>query len=151
MNQTGWIPPISQFIHVKILLLKIVTSWKLIVFFNYKMHQFHILHFPNSTGVFTKPTSRHCTKYRFSPDIGTLNPYPSVFQVQRVTCWQLSVFHYQIGVGILYSSKLVGIPLLKSWTSTGCSLNSTRSPCSSLYVNLMPPPHLTLAKPKSWF
>jgi hypothetical protein len=24
---------------------------------------------PNSTGLFTKPTGRHYTKYRFSPDI----------------------------------------------------------------------------------
>ena len=29
-------------------------------------HQFHILHFPNSTGLFTKPTGRHYTKHRFS-------------------------------------------------------------------------------------
>jgi hypothetical protein len=35
----------------------------------FKRHQFHILHFPNSTGLFTKPTGRHYTKYRFSPDI----------------------------------------------------------------------------------
>jgi hypothetical protein len=26
--------------------------------------------FPNSTGLFTKPTGHHHTKYRFSPDIG---------------------------------------------------------------------------------
>jgi hypothetical protein len=32
-------------------------------------HRFHILHFPHSTGLFTKPTGRHYTKYRFSPDI----------------------------------------------------------------------------------
>ena len=32
-------------------------------------HRFHILHFPNSTGLFTKPTGRHYTKYRFSSDI----------------------------------------------------------------------------------
>ena len=32
-------------------------------------HRFHILHFPNSTGLFTKPTGCHYTKYRFSPDI----------------------------------------------------------------------------------
>jgi hypothetical protein len=34
-----------------------------------KKHRFHIPHFPNSTGLFTKPTGRHYTKYRFSPDI----------------------------------------------------------------------------------
>jgi hypothetical protein len=28
-----------------------------------------VLHFPNSTGLFTKPTGRHYTKYQFSPDI----------------------------------------------------------------------------------
>jgi hypothetical protein len=38
------------------------------VFF-YK-HRFHILHFPNSTGLFTKLTGHRYTKYRFSPDIG---------------------------------------------------------------------------------
>ena len=36
-------------------------------------HRFHILHFPNSTGLFRKPTSRHYTKYRFSLDIGRAN------------------------------------------------------------------------------
>jgi hypothetical protein len=34
----------------------------------------HILHFPNSTGLFTKPTGRHYTKYRFSPDIVVKGP-----------------------------------------------------------------------------
>ena len=32
-------------------------------------HRFHILHFPNSNAFFTKSTSCHDTKYRFSPDI----------------------------------------------------------------------------------
>jgi hypothetical protein len=32
--------------------------------------KFHILRFPNSTELFTKPTGRHYTKYRFSLDIG---------------------------------------------------------------------------------
>ena len=66
MNQTGWNPPISQFIRVKILLLKMVAGWNP---FFFQKHRFHILHFPNSTGLFTKPTGRHYTKYRFSPDI----------------------------------------------------------------------------------
>jgi hypothetical protein len=39
------------------------------VFFS--KHRFHILHFPNSTGLFRKPTGRHYTKYWFSPDIVT--------------------------------------------------------------------------------
>jgi hypothetical protein len=34
--------------------------------------RFDILHFPNSTGLFTKPTGRHHTKYRFSPDIAVI-------------------------------------------------------------------------------
>jgi hypothetical protein len=33
-------------------------------------HRFHILHVPNSTGLFIKPTGRHYTKYWFIPDIG---------------------------------------------------------------------------------
>jgi hypothetical protein len=37
--------------------------------FHFSKHRFHILHSPNSTGLFTKPTGRHYTKYRFSPDI----------------------------------------------------------------------------------
>ena len=37
--------------------------------FFFKKHRFHILHFPNSTRLFTKPTGHHYTKYRFSPDI----------------------------------------------------------------------------------
>ena len=35
-------------------------------------HRFHIFHFPNSTGLFTKPTGHHYTKHRFSPDIGDM-------------------------------------------------------------------------------
>jgi hypothetical protein len=42
------------------------TGWNLIFF---QKHRFHIFHFPNSTGLFTKPTGRHYAKYRFSPDI----------------------------------------------------------------------------------
>ena len=68
MNQTGWNSPVSQFTHVKILLLKMVDGWNP-NFFNLEKHRFHILHFPNSTRLFTKPTGRHYTKYRFSPDI----------------------------------------------------------------------------------
>ena len=29
----------------------------------FQKHQFHILHFPNSTRLFTKPTTHHYTKY----------------------------------------------------------------------------------------
>jgi hypothetical protein len=63
MNQTGSNPPISQFIWVKFLLLKIVVGWDLLFF---KKRRVHILHFPNSTGLFTKSTGRHYTQYRFS-------------------------------------------------------------------------------------
>jgi hypothetical protein len=38
-------------------------------FFFFSKHRFHILHSPNSTGLFTKPTGRPYTKYWFSPDI----------------------------------------------------------------------------------
>ena len=43
-----------------------VAGWNPLLF---PKHRFHILHFPNSTGLFTKPTGRHYTKYRFSSDI----------------------------------------------------------------------------------
>ena len=46
-----------------------VAGWNPIFFLK---HRFHILHFPNPTGLFTKPTGRHYTKYRFSPDIETI-------------------------------------------------------------------------------
>jgi hypothetical protein len=72
MNSTGWNPPISQFIRVKILLLKMVASWNPFLFLK---HRFHILHFPNSTGLSIKPTGRHYTKYWFSPDIVALNSW----------------------------------------------------------------------------
>jgi hypothetical protein len=32
-------------------------------------HRFHILHSPDSTGLFTKPTGLHYTKYKFSLNI----------------------------------------------------------------------------------
>jgi hypothetical protein len=40
--------------------------WKSVSFLK---HRFHILHFPNSTGLFIKPTGGHYTKYQFYPDI----------------------------------------------------------------------------------
>ena len=39
--------------------------------FFFQKHRFHILHFPNSTRLFTKPTGRHYTKHQFSPDIAS--------------------------------------------------------------------------------
>ena len=38
-------------------------------------HQFHILRFPNSTGLVTKPNGCHYTKYRFSPNIGSISAF----------------------------------------------------------------------------
>ena len=74
MNQSGRNPPISLSIRIKIHLLKMVAGWNpffsFFFFFPIQRHWFHILHFPNSTGLFTKPTGHHYTKYRFSPDIG---------------------------------------------------------------------------------
>jgi len=66
MHQTGWNPPISQFVWVKPSSSKRLLDEIQFFFLN---HRFHILHFLNSTGLFTKPTGRHYTKYRFSPDI----------------------------------------------------------------------------------
>jgi hypothetical protein len=43
-----------------------VAGWNPV---NFLKHRFHILHFPNSTRLFTKPTARHHTEYRFSSDI----------------------------------------------------------------------------------
>jgi hypothetical protein len=58
---------------------------RLISGFFFQKHRFHILHFPNSTGLFTKPTGRHYTKHRFSPDIA-----PSVDLVAFIR-WHSSV------------------------------------------------------------
>ena len=38
-------------------------------------HRFHILHFPNPIGLFTKPIDRQFTKYRFSLDIAGESNY----------------------------------------------------------------------------
>ena len=59
-----------------------VASWNPIFFQN---HRFHILHFPNSTGFFTKPTGRHYTKYRFSPDTALLDRMQNI--VHFLTVW----------------------------------------------------------------
>ena len=58
-----------------------VAGWNPLFFLK---HWFHILHFPNSTGLFTKPTCRHYTKYRFSPDIASTG--------SSVTCSRFSKF-----------------------------------------------------------
>jgi hypothetical protein len=46
-----------------------VAGWNPFFLNKIKKHRFHILHFPISTGLFTKPTGRHYIKYRFSTDI----------------------------------------------------------------------------------
>jgi hypothetical protein len=50
-------------------------------------HRFHILHFPHSTGLFTKPTGCHYTKYRFSPDIGHGRSLPSRIMTLHKPSW----------------------------------------------------------------
>ena len=59
--------------------------WLKSVFF--LKHQFHILHFPNSTGLFTKPTGRHYTKRRFSPDIALFPPLCRLTRRLRRRSW----------------------------------------------------------------
>ena len=81
--------------------LKFVFFYNFFYFYFKIKHQFHILHFLNSTGLFTNPTGRHYTKYRFSPD-----------------------------TGVLYKSQIPlnwSIIFLKSWTSTNYFSNSTGS------------------------
>jgi hypothetical protein len=56
-------------------------------------HQFHILHFPNSTGLFTKPTGRHYPEYWFSRDIAAHPGRMSLNQVFEVIC---GVHHRQV-------------------------------------------------------
>jgi hypothetical protein len=52
--------------------------------FSFKRHRFHILHFPNSTGLFTKPTCRHYTKHRFSHDeLAPRSPRPRTWPSPR--------------------------------------------------------------------
>ena len=47
------------------------SKWLLVeicFFLFFKKHRFHVLHFPNSTGLFAQPTGRrHHTKHWFSP------------------------------------------------------------------------------------
>ena len=47
-----------------------VAGWNPLLF---PKHRFHILHIPNSTGLFTRPTGHRYTKYQFSPYIKTSN------------------------------------------------------------------------------
>jgi hypothetical protein len=55
---------------------------KSVFFFPFRKDRFYILHFLNSTELFTKPTGRHYTKYRFVPDIAPPLPVlPSIVVV----------------------------------------------------------------------
>ena len=85
MNQIGWNPPILQFIRVKILL-------KMVAGFFFLKHRCHILHFPNSTGLFTKPTDRHYTKYRFSPDIALHSRFTMSWQPKLLDFERMCIF-----------------------------------------------------------
>jgi hypothetical protein len=58
-NPSGWKSSSSKWLPVEIRF-----------FFSKKKHRCHILHFPNLSRLFTKPTGHHYTKYRFYPDIG---------------------------------------------------------------------------------
>ena len=79
INNTRWYPTLDESNRMKSAYFtthpctnpppQMVAGWNLFIFLK---HQFHILHFLNSTGLFTKPTGRHYTKcHRFSPDIVT--------------------------------------------------------------------------------
>ena len=49
-----------------------VAGWNPFYLLIYKKHKFHILHFPNSTELLTKPTGRRYSKYRVSLDIALI-------------------------------------------------------------------------------
>ena len=78
INSTGWYPALDEtnqmkYAYFTILLGKNSSSsngcrLKSVFFFKAR---FHILHFSNSTVLFTKLTGRHYTKYRFSTDIAS--------------------------------------------------------------------------------
>jgi hypothetical protein len=52
-------------------------------YFIIKKHWFHILHFHNSTRLFTKPTSCHYTKYRLSLDIDPKTKMVTIIGVMK--------------------------------------------------------------------
>jgi hypothetical protein len=56
-------------------------------------NQFHILHFPKSTGLFTKPTGRHYTKYRSSPDIAARGVHCDNIRKQRAEKYRVIFIH----------------------------------------------------------
>jgi hypothetical protein len=93
--------PISQFIQVKNPPPQNGCQFKFLFFiclFSKKTLVSHI-HFPNSTGLSTKPTGRHYTKYQFSPDI-TAEPY----------------------IGCPYPCPCPPIPIYGFWVSMGAML-----------------------------
>ena len=82
--------------------------------FFFRKHRFHILHFPNSTGLFTKPTGRHYTKHRFSPDIASGRCGGHMYQ------------HLASGIRkrIKHKNKKVTLHMLTHCTMLGCGLTS---------------------------
>ena len=60
--------------------------------FFFLKHRCHILHFPNSTGLFTKPTDRHYTKYRFSPDIALHSRFTMSWQPKLLDFERMCIF-----------------------------------------------------------
>jgi hypothetical protein len=86
---------------------------KSVIFLN---HRFHILHFPNSTGLFTKPTGHHYTKYRFSPDIDLwLFECGAIIDIPTVGCEALTrgSREKEIGKNLLYTDDFHRYPLIR--------------------------------------
>ena len=71
--------------------------------FFFLKHRFHILHFLNSTGLFTKPTGRHYTTYWFSPDIGQDEHDVACFMLHITSC-------------LIHDASLVNVTCDAPWT-----------------------------------
>ena len=109
-----------------------------------RLHIFHILHFPNSTGLFTKPTGRHYTKYRFSPNIVPLLdgcghaskvPLYALFHPQPCSHYRVTYRDLQDVVSILLGFS--GLPKWRYVLTSGkvCGCHLVRSSCSPTYTN----------------
>ena len=86
-------------------------------------HQFHILHFPNSTRLFTKPISCHYTKYRFSPDIG-LNKYTMIVP-SEIFEWPTKLFCEDVHLGVWHFVDTTNMWVLSNWLATKETCKST--------------------------
>jgi hypothetical protein len=89
-----------------------VASWNPLFFLK---HRFHILRFPNSTGLFTKPTGHRYTKYRFSPDIGG----DELGHADFTNVGQVFNVRFRDAVEILLRNKV-------SWSDTGPMMGENR-------------------------